>query len=67
MYTNDRVLPLQVNQNLRSFGGLSRNDVQCMLYQHTDGLPDNIRTGLNGKVDQLIKVGGALGVAWNDY
>lgn len=54
---NDRVLPIQVNQNLRSFGGLSRNDVQCMLYQHPDGLPDTIRSGLNNKVDQLLKVG----------
>jgi hypothetical protein len=47
----------QVNQSLRSFGGLSRNDVQCMLYQHPDGLPGTIRSGLNSKVDQLLKVG----------
>ena len=47
----------QVNQNLRSFGALSRNDVQCMLYNHPDGLPETIRTGLNNKVNQLIKVG----------
>ena len=57
---DDRVLPVQVNQSLRSFGGLSRNDVQCMLYRHSDGLPDTIRSGLNNKVDQLLKVGLAL-------
>lgn len=57
LVANDRVIPMQVNQSLRSFGGLSRNDVQCMLYQHPDGLPDNIRSGLNSKVDQLLKVG----------
>ena len=51
---------MQVNQSLRSFGGLSRNNVQCMLYQHPDGLPDTIRSGLNSKVDELIKVGVAL-------
>ena len=47
----------QVNQNLRSFGTMSRNDVQCMLYNHRDGLPTTISRGLNQKVDQLLKVG----------
>ena len=28
-----------------------------MLYQHPDGLPDTILSGLNSKVDQLLKVG----------
>jgi len=46
----------QVNQNLRSFGSMSRNDVQCMMYNHPDGLPTTIRSGLNQKVDQLLKV-----------
>ena len=46
----------QVNQNLRSFGSMSRNDVQCMMYNHPDGLPATIRSGLNQKVDQLLKV-----------
>lgn len=31
-----------------------------MLYRHSDGLPDTIRSGLNNKVDQLLKVGLAL-------
>ena len=46
----------QVNHNLRSFGSLTRNDVQCMMYNHADGLPETIRLGLNHKVDQLLKV-----------
>lgn len=46
----------QVNQNLRSFGSMSRNDVQCMMYNHPDGLPTTIRNGLNQKVDHLLKV-----------
>ena len=55
----------QVNQSLRSFGGLTRNDVQCMLSQHPDGLPDTIRSGINTKVDQLLKVGVAFLIgAW---
>lgn len=45
----------QVNHNLRSFGGLSRNDVQCMLYNGPEGLPETIRSGLNKKVDNLLK------------
>lgn len=53
---------VQVNQNLRSFGSMSRNDVQCMMYNHRDGLPSAIRNGLNLKVDQLIKVSG-LGIS----
>ena len=36
--------------------------MQCMLYQHPDGLPDTIRSGLNSKVDQLLKVGVVSGV-----
>lgn len=46
----------QINHNLRSFGGLTRNDVQCMMYNQGDGLPETIRKGLNHKVDSLLKV-----------
>ena len=49
-------LVFQVNQNLRSFGNLTRIDVQCMMYNHSDGLPETIRSGLNNKVDDLLKV-----------
>ena len=52
-----------MNHNLRSFGGLSRNDVQCMLYNGPEGIPETIRSGLNKKVDQLLKVRGRVGVA----
>ena len=50
-----------MNQNLRSFGSLSRNDVQCMMYNQSDGLPGTISNGLNTKVDQLLKVRGGGG------
>lgn len=49
-------LSSQINHNLRSFGGLTRNDVQCMMYNQSGGLPDTIRNGLNHKVDTLLKV-----------
>ncbi|XP_064399023.1 uncharacterized protein LOC135345540 isoform X2 [Halichondria panicea] len=48
----------QINHNLRSFGALSRNDVQCMMYNQGDNLPDTIRNGLNHKVDSLLKTYG---------
>lgn len=46
----------QVNANLRSFGSLSRNDVQCMTYSRGVELPVTISAGLNRKVDDLLRV-----------
>ncbi len=46
----------QVYRNLRTYGTLSRNDIQCMMFTGNEGLPETIRRGLNSKVDQLLKV-----------